>query len=93
MSGMNTIYKSEDGRRLVESRYRHLLTQWPVPSDQRWISTPFGDTFVVACGTPSMPPVVLLQGSGANAAMWLSDVATLSRSHRVYCVDVIGEPG
>ena len=25
--------------------------------------------------------------------MWLSDVATLSASHRVYCVDVIGEPG
>jgi pimeloyl-ACP methyl ester carboxylesterase len=25
--------------------------------------------------------------------MWLRDVATLSASHRVYCVDVIGEPG
>lgn len=93
MSGMSAIYKSEEGQRLVESRYRDLLTRWPVPSEQRWISTSFGDTFVVACGTPSMPPVVLLQGSGANAAMWLSDVATLSASHRVYCVDVVGEPG
>jgi len=90
---MNTIYKSEEGRRLVESRYRDLLTRWPVPAEQRSISTSFGDTFVVACGMPSMPAVVLLQGSGANAAMWLSDVATLTASHRVYCVDVIGEPG
>jgi pimeloyl-ACP methyl ester carboxylesterase len=90
---MSAIYKSEEGQRLVESRYRDLLTRWPVPSDQRLISTSFGDTFVVACGTPSMPPVILLQGSGANAAMWLRDVATLSSSRRVYCVDVIGEPG
>ena len=90
---MSEIYKSEEGQRLVESRYRDLLTRWPVPSEQRSISTSFGDTFVVACGTPSMPPVILLQGSGANAAMWLRDVATLSASCRVYCVDVIGEPG
>jgi pimeloyl-ACP methyl ester carboxylesterase len=90
---MSAVYKSEEGQRLVESRYRDLLARWPVPSEQRSISTSFGDTFVVACGTPSMSPVVLLQGSGANAAMWLRDVATLSASHRVYCVDVIGEPG
>ena len=93
MSGTNGIYKSEEGQRLVERRYRDLLTRWPVPSEQRSISTSFGDTFVVACGARSTPPVVLLQGSGANAAMWLSDVSTLSASHRVYCVDVIGEPG
>ena len=90
---MSAIYKSEEGQRLVESRYHGLLKRWPVPSEQRSISTSFGDTFVVTCGTTSMPPVVLLQGSGANAAMWLSDVATLSAAHRVYCVDVIGEPG
>jgi len=90
---MNAIYKSDEGQRLVESRYRELLTRWPVTSDQRLIPTSFGDTFVVACGPPSMPPVILLQGSGANAAMWLRDVATLSASRRVYCVDVIGEPG
>jgi pimeloyl-ACP methyl ester carboxylesterase len=90
---MSAIYKSEEGQRLVESRYRDLLTRWPVPSEQRSISTSFGDTFVVACGTPSMPPVILLHGSGGNAAMWLRDVATWSVSRRVYCVDVIGEPG
>jgi pimeloyl-ACP methyl ester carboxylesterase len=52
-----------------------------------------GDAFVVTCGPSSVPPVVLLQGSGANAAMWLRDIETLSAAHRVYCVDVIGEPG
>lgn len=57
---MIAIYKSVEGQRLVESRYRDLLTRWPVPSEQRSISTSFGDTFVVACGTPSMPPVMII---------------------------------
>ena len=90
---MSAIYKSAEGQRLVEDRYRELLARWPVPSEQRTISTSQGATFVVACGPSAAPPVVLLQGSGANAAMWLRDVAALSTSHRVYCVDVIGEPG
>ena len=50
MSGMNAIYKSEEGERLVEGRYRDLLARWPVPSEERSISTSFGNTFVVACG-------------------------------------------
>jgi pimeloyl-ACP methyl ester carboxylesterase len=90
---MSAIYKSPEGQRLVESRYRDLLARWPVPSEQRLVATSHGDAFVVVCGPPLAPPVVLLQGSGANAAMWLRDIATLSGSHRVYCVDVIGEPG
>jgi pimeloyl-ACP methyl ester carboxylesterase len=90
---MSAVYKSEEGQRLVESRYRDLLARWPVPSEQRSVATSHGDAFVVVCGPSLAPPVVLLQGSGANAAMWLRDIATLSASHRAYCVDVIGEPG
>jgi len=36
---------------------------------------------------------VLRQGSGANAAMWMRDIASWAEGHRVYAVDVIGEPG
>jgi pimeloyl-ACP methyl ester carboxylesterase len=32
-------------------------------------------TFVISCGPPEAPPVVLLHGTGANSAMWLDDVA------------------
>ena len=90
---MSAIYKTQEGQHLVEGRYRDLLARWPVPSEQRSIATSLGHAFVVTCGPASSPPVVLLQGSGANAAMWLRHIATLSASHRVYCVDVIGEPG
>jgi pimeloyl-ACP methyl ester carboxylesterase len=32
-------------------------------------------------------------GSGTNSAAWMRDVATWAQQHRVYAVDVIGEPG
>jgi pimeloyl-ACP methyl ester carboxylesterase len=37
--------------------------------------------------------LVLLHGSGATSAMWLGDVTSYAASHRVYAVDIPGEPG
>ncbi|TDC42515.1 alpha/beta fold hydrolase [Micromonospora sp. KC213] len=90
---MSSIYRSENGRRAVEERYRAFLHAWPVPSTESLLSTRQGDTFVVSCGPPDAPPVVLLHGGGFNSAAWLSDVADWAQTHRVYAVDVIGEPG
>jgi len=90
---MSDIYWSTEGRSLVLSRYAELLRRWPVPNEQRRVSTREGETFVVACGPASGLPVVLLQGSGANAAMWMGEVEALAAVHRVYAVDVPGEPG
>jgi pimeloyl-ACP methyl ester carboxylesterase len=88
-----SIYRSTAGAAEVERRYRNLLDRWPVPSEQLRLSTREGETFVVACGPEDAPPLVLLQGSGANAAMWLPDVAGLAKEFRVYAVDLPGEPG
>jgi pimeloyl-ACP methyl ester carboxylesterase len=90
---MTAIYASADGARAIEQRYREVLGRWPVPSEQLRISTREGETFVVACGAPDAPPLVLLHGSAANSAAWLGDVTSWSRHFRVYAVDVIGEPG
>jgi pimeloyl-ACP methyl ester carboxylesterase len=90
---MTTIYASAERARAIEQRYRDVLGRWPVPSEQLRIPTREGETFVVACGPPDAPPLVLLHGAGANSAMWLGDVTSWSRQFRVYAVDVIGEPG
>ena len=55
--------------------------------------TRHGETFVVVCGPPSAPPMLLLHGSGANAAMWLAEIESWAARFRIYAVDVIGEPG
>jgi pimeloyl-ACP methyl ester carboxylesterase len=36
---------------------------------------------------------LLLHGGAANSAMWIGEVAAFARSFRVYCIDMIGEPG
>jgi pimeloyl-ACP methyl ester carboxylesterase len=90
---MSTIYKSADGARVVRERYLELLGRWPVDNQHLRVPTREGETFVVACGPESAPPLILLQGSGGNAAMWMRDVAGWAAHFRVYAVDLIGEPG
>jgi pimeloyl-ACP methyl ester carboxylesterase len=90
---MSAIYKSPAGRADVIERYEQLLGQWPVPAQRLRLPTGEGETFVVASGDPAGAPLVLLQGSGANAAMWLPTVARLAAGFRTYAVDLIGEPG
>jgi pimeloyl-ACP methyl ester carboxylesterase len=57
------------------------------------VSTRQGKTFVVTCGQPTGPPVVLLHGAGFNSAAWTPDIATWASTHQIYALDVIGEPG
>jgi pimeloyl-ACP methyl ester carboxylesterase len=90
---MTGIYRTVAGARAVEQRYRRILDGWPVPHERLTVPTREGDTFVVAWGPPDGPPVLALQGSGANAAMWLRQAPAWARHLRVYAVDVIGEPG
>ena len=87
------IYKSDAGRLAVEECYRRALRQWPVAHRHLVVPTRHGDTFVIASGDEGAPPVVLFHGSGANSSVWMRDVAEWSRHHRVYAVDMIGEPG
>jgi pimeloyl-ACP methyl ester carboxylesterase len=90
---LRRIYKSADGGRVIQERYLELLSRWPVRNQHLRVPTREGETFIVACGPESAPPLLLFQGSGANAAMWLRDVAAWAAHFRVYAVDMIGEPG
>ncbi len=90
---MASIYKSEEGARAVRERYLQFLQYWPVPSQQLRVSTRQGETFVVACGEESAPPLLLFHGGSANSAMWIGDVASWAAHFRIYAVDMIGEPG
>ena len=90
---MRDIYKSEAGRRVVEEQYRRVLKRWPVASEQRIVPTRQGASFVIVSGDPSAPPVVLLHGSGRTPHRGWATSLTWAQHHRVYAVDVIGEPG
>lgn len=90
---MTNIWRSEEGARAVQQQYARVLDSWPVPHERLRLPTREGDTFVLAWGAQTAPPLILLQGSGANTAMWLQDATSWAPHFRIYAVDVIGEPG
>jgi len=90
---MTSVYKSADGERAVRERYVEILKNWPVPSGHLRLPTREGETFVIASGAESAPPLLLFHGSAANSAAWMFDIAAWSAHFRVFAVDMIGEPG
>ena len=58
------------------------------------IPTTYGDTHIITAGSPDQPPLLLLHGTGDNAAMmWIYNMEELSRSFYVIAVDNIGGSG
>ncbi|MCY9529336.1 alpha/beta hydrolase [Paenibacillus alvei] len=90
---MENIYKSEVGKREVLGQYRKILANWPVENHQYEVETSFGSTFVIESGSKDNPPLILLHGSVANSFAWYGDVASLSQTHNVYAIDIIGDAG
>lgn len=90
---MKAIYKSIEGERLVLERYQAFLKYWPVPNQQVRVPTSQGETFVVISGPENAPALLLLHGGMMNSSMWMGEITAFARFFRVYCIDMIGEPG
>ncbi|MBC9726072.1 alpha/beta fold hydrolase [Streptomyces sp. TRM68367] len=74
--------------------YDKVMAKWPAAREALTVPTPFGTTYVNACGLLDGPALVLLPGGGgATSASWYAQVADLARTRRVLAVDLIGAPG
>ena len=93
MMTTQSIYKSPAGERAMMDLYDSVLADWSVPYETVTVPTRHGDTFVIASGNEFAPPLVLLHGAGSNSAIWRPDFPAYSQEHRVYAVDLLGEPG
>ncbi|WKX08481.2 alpha/beta fold hydrolase [Streptomyces sp. NL15-2K] len=70
------------------------MAKWPAGREAVSVPTPFGTTYVNVCGPADAPPLVLLPGGGgATSASWYAQAADLTRTRRLYAVDLIGAPG
>lgn len=90
---MTVAFKSEEGKKEVLKYYDILLTKGSLPHEKIMVNTSYGETFIIAMGKKELPPLVLLHGSGMNSAMWIKEMDEYSQTHRVYAVDMPGEPG
>lgn len=75
----------------MRAYYNGILSGFPF--EKKYIETPFGQTFLLAAGDCSKPPIMLLHGSNSNSAFWFPEIMALSATHRVYAVDILGEAG
>lgn len=90
---MTVAFKSGEGKKEVLKYYELLLTKGSLPHEKLMVNTNYGETFIIAMGKTELPPLVLLHGSGMNSAMWIQEMEEYSKNHRVYAIDIPGEPG
>lgn len=88
-----SVFRSREEEAQYVLAYDALLTEWPVPYTELFIPTRFGQTHIIASGSLSAQPLILLHSSGSGAVQWIRNVAAFSRHFRTYAIDVIGEEG
>ncbi len=90
---MKSIYRTEAGKALIRTFYEETLTGYPF-IHRLSAETSFGRTVILSAGeNKGLPSLLLLHGSGSNSLAWMGEVELLSSSHRVFCLDIPGEPG
>lgn len=84
-------FRSPQARAQLFDEYDAAMRNWPVPYQERDVSTSFGSTHAVIAGPDSAAPLVLFHGAALTAAMWGSIIAHLGGSFRCYCIDNIND--
>ncbi len=73
--------------------YDAVLSKWPAEVSSEQVQSPFGTTWVNMCGPVGGPPVILVPGQRATSTVWFNNVGELSRRHRVFAIDILGDAG
>jgi pimeloyl-ACP methyl ester carboxylesterase len=91
MSEKISVFRSSESKAEYYAAYDDMLKQWPVPYDELYVPTCFGNTHFIASGSNNSPPLILFHSAGSGAVQWYRNVAAFSQRYRTYAVDVIGE--
>ncbi len=86
-------FRSEEARARYLRWYEQRASRWPVPSEDRVVDTPAGETFVRISGLRSGRPLLLLPGDNETSLSWAPLIERLSAEHRTYAVDQIFDYG
>jgi len=93
MNQLKRPFKSKQGEAEFLAAYDAMMAYFPTPFESMDIPGIYGCTHMVMSGPKDAPALVLLHGGRASLTMWAANIADLSREHRVYAVDIIGQPG
>ncbi|HEY6688149.1 MAG TPA: hypothetical protein VI094_18290 [Propionibacteriaceae bacterium] len=93
ISSLPSPFRSPKGEARYLVAYDASMRLWPVPYESIDVTGRYGRTHVVVSRPLDAPALVLLHGDYLSLAMWSPNVPDLSRNHRVYAVDVMGQAG
>lgn len=86
-------FRSARAKQEYLAYYDQRAEGWPVESEERMVTTSFGQTFVRVSGAREGAPLVLLPASVFNSLMWMPNIEALSQHYRTYAVDNIYDCG
>lgn len=86
-------FRSEKAKEQYLAFENKMAEKWPVNSEERFVRTSFGTTFMRISGPADAQPVVLLPGGGSNSLIWSSNIKALSQNYRTYALDNIYDYG
>lgn len=88
-----SMFRSAEAEAEFMAAYDAAMELWPVPFEHRNVSTSYGETHVIVSGPEDGPPLMLLHCALMTSAIWSPIIGDLSRAHRTYAVDVMGDVG
>ena len=91
-SRMN-LYKSSEGYQAIMNWYNDVVAEIDIEVESKYIETRFGRTHMLVCGDENAPPMFLLPGIAGCAPLWRRQFPDFAKTHRVYALDIIGQPG
>lgn len=71
--------------------YEEALKLVSVPFNEKYITTSFGDSYVLCAGNEKNPPLVLLHAASCGSPIWYKNILFWSNYFCVYAIDLIGE--
>jgi len=89
---MASLFKTELGKKEILSLYDKKLEELNIKYEYIKVDTSYGTTNIIATGTYTNPPILLIHGSNGCAPIALETYAGLDTKFRVYAIDVLAQP-
>ncbi len=86
-------FRSEKAKIEYLAFEQEMEKTWPIASEERFVTTSFGQTFMRISGPLNAPPLLLLPGGGCNSVIWNANIEALSQEYRTYALDNIYDYG
>ncbi|MDQ0782367.1 alpha/beta fold hydrolase [Chryseobacterium sp. W4I1] len=89
----NSQFKSQKAHQKFLKFYDEAMEKLPVPQGTFDINTAYGNVRVYRFGNRGGIPILLFPGRAASTPMWEPNLTGLLKTHDVYAMDLLGEPG